>query len=181
MGHHTNKEIKKHIESKDELIQQLNALTAKLQQNLFEEFQKNMGVPLPNANEADVRVVRYDMVYAVDISLDEFLNGARNQLQSILAEEWPKVVMDALDIVSNVVRGIQGSGTIQTGTHISSAKNTYQNVNNPQDEKTFVMACMAIVEEASQQHWQTEEDFYVAYYTLVVWSPTEDELAKMKI
>ncbi len=181
MGHHTNKEIKKHIESSDELVQKLNGLTDKLQQSLFTDFKNNMGVPLPNAIEANVRVLQYDMVYAVDSTFEEYQNGARNLLQGIMSEDWSKVVLDALDVVANVVSAIKGSGTIQTGAHSSSAKRTYTNENNPLEEKTFVMACLAIVSECTQKQWLTEEDFYVSYYTLVVWSPTEEDMALIAI
>lgn len=180
MPHHSNPKIKKHIESSSKLIEQMDALTAQLLKQLVANFESNLGVPLPNAIEADVRVLQYDMVYSTDPIFNEYKDGAQSLLQGILEEDWPKLVLSSLDVVTNVINGIIGSGSVQTGAHIDSAKTTEKNEENPLQQKTFVMACLAIVEEASAKDWATEENFYVSYYTLVVWSPKEEHLDLIK-
>ncbi len=177
MPSHTNKQIKKHIESSSALTTKMDALTAQLLKTLVANFKSNLGVSLPNAIEANVRVLQYDMVYSTDPLFDEYKNGADTLLQGILEENWPKVVLSAMDVVTNVINTIIGSGTVQTGAHIDSAKYTEKDAENPLKEKTFVMACLAIVEEASAKDWATAENFYVSYYALVVWTPKEADQA----
>lgn len=176
MPTHSNPAITKHIESSSDLIKKMDALTAQLLQNVKDNFNSNFGIPLPTTLESFVRVVQYDMVYATDPILEEYTEGTQKVLQNVFDADWPQVASSSLSVVTNVVQGIIGSGSIQTGTHANSIQLPQKNKNNPLEEKTFVTACLAIVEEAAAKDWATAEDFYVSYYAFVVWVPKEEHL-----
>ncbi|OON67519.1 hypothetical protein [Hymenobacter sp. CRA2] len=139
-----------------------------------------VGVALPNAVVADVRVVQFDMVYSTDPIANEYTEGAQLLLQSAFDGDKQKVATDALDVVTTVLNNIIGSGSVQTGAQFESTKTPVPNADGSGQTTTYVSACYSVVEEASAQDWATQENFYVSYYALVVWAPGEEDLARFK-
>lgn len=161
MSKHSNKQIEKHVDDSATLLDKMNVLTQKLQENLYKDFEQGMGCPLPNILLAKVRQTEVVMVYATDPKLDEYINGARKVLNAALTGDTSSLINGILDVVEVVASRIIGSGDVKVGVH-SSAVRTGE----------LVTAVFSAVEKASAKDWATAADFFVAYYAFVVFKPS---------
>jgi hypothetical protein len=168
MSGHSNPEIQKHVDSTADLVKQMNDLKNSLTENLLNQFHKDMGVPLPNVSEADVRILDYSLVYSTDPRVDEYVTGAKNILDAALAGDYPAIANKALNLVSTVATGVVGSGSVGIGLKSDSAK-----FFDRETKKIFISACYSLIEECSAKEWATEQNFYIAHYIFVVWEPQE--------
>lgn len=171
MPSHSNSNLKKHIESNSQLLDEMQALTQKLQTQILGDFQADMGIPVPNAVEADVRQLEYSMVYSTDPIIEEYMSGAKTLLDGVFAEDWPAVANKALDVVQTLLGNIVGTSTIQTG-----ASNQSIRIPATDDHGVIISAAFTEVEECTAKDWLTETNFYVAFYLFVVWQPSTEHL-----
>jgi hypothetical protein len=181
MSNHTNSSIKKHIESNAQLIAKLNALQKQMFSHLVESFSENFGVKIPDASEAVVRVLQFDLVYSSDPIVSEYSAGAQQLLNSALEEDWPKVADNSLTLVEVVLNNVVGKTSINIGVNSESAKYTEVDAEDPNQATTFICACMTVVQECSAKDWETSTNFYASYYVLAVWVPAQEAMANVKI
>ena len=161
MGRHSNKQIEKHVDDSEKLVEKMQKLTETLQAALEKNFEKTMGCPLPNIVRAKVRETEVVMVYSTDPKIDEYINGARKVLGAAFQGEKLDVINGMIDIVEVVASRIIGTGEIKAGIH-SSAVNTGH----------YVTAAFAAVQKATAKDWATATDFFVSYYVFVVFKPS---------
>lgn len=164
MPAHSNQKIKRTVEDSKELVEKMNKLSGTLQQSLMDNFEKNLGVPLPTITEAAVRETDTVMVYATDPKVDEYINGARKIVSAALSQEATPIINGMLDVVEVVAKKIIGGGDIKTGIHSTAA-----NIGG------YVTTAMSVVQMASAEEWLTEANFFVSYYAFVVFKPTGNQ------
>jgi hypothetical protein len=164
MGKHANKKIVDHIDNSEELLEKMHLLTGKLSAALEKNFEETMGCKLPSIILAKVRVQDVVFAFATDPKLDEYVNGARKVVSAAFAEEKQEIVNGMLDIVEVVARNIIGSGEIKVGIHNSAAHTGH-----------YVTAASAVVQKASAKDWATSADFFVSFYTFVVFRPSRPQ------
>lgn len=169
MSGHSNDDIKKHIDDNGTLLQKMQALAGELQTELLHNFESLMGVPLPNVIQAEVRQLEYAMVYSSDPITDEYMSGAKTLLDGAFGGDLVDVANKALDVVQTLLSNIVGKSTIQTG-------GSNQSMRIVKGSRHFVSASFAQTEECSSQDWLTQTNFYVSFYTFVVWEPDEKSL-----
>ncbi len=175
MSDHSNKNLKQYIKNSGQLTKKMDKLTSQMHDKLVSKWEENFGVPLPNATQADVRVVQYDMFYSDDPSVDEYVHGAQELLQAAIGQDWPQVALASLSVVRSVAEGILGSGAISTEVHADSIRKTETDENDRDKVRTFVTAVLGVTSRASAKDWGTKKDFYVSYYAMAVWVPNEPQ------
>lgn len=158
---HSNKQIEKHVDDSEKLVEKMQKLTETLQATLEKNFETTLGCPLPSIVRAKVRETDVVMVYSSDPKIDEYINGARKVLGAAFAGEKLDVINGMLDIVEVVASRIIGTGEIKAGIH-STAVNTGD----------YVTAAFAAVQKATAKEWATATDFFVSCYAFVVFEPS---------
>lgn len=167
MSRHSNKAIVKHVEDSATLLDKMHVLTQKLNDRLQQDFERNMGVPLPSVVLAQVRQIDITMFYATDASVDEYVLGAKSLLESALGQQ-SGLAFRALDFVGVVARKIIGTGDIKIGVHSTGGR-----------VEDLTVACLSVVERAKASDWLTQSDFFVCAYALVVWKAAPSKLTLM--
>jgi len=163
MGSHSNKTIKKHVDNSKILNEKMQELVEVLHSNLETQFEKDLGVKIPNALQAEIREIDIAMVYSTDASVDEYMDGANSILGAVFSGDEADIVTKSLDFVGEVVRKVIGSSTIEVGIHSSSGK-----IKSSEGE-TYAVACYTSTEMCSSKEWLTDSDFFVSNYCLIVW------------
>lgn len=161
MPGHNDKEIKKHIESSAELLKKMNGLEQQLSKDLLNGFEAVMGIPIPNAIEADVLKVDSAMKYSQSLTVDEFVSGALDLATAAFSGNDTEVATKAVKIATDAIKQIFGGGSVQVGFQGSSAKIR-------RNGSVHVAACYASTSLCSHEQWFTATDFYVAKYVFVV-------------
>ena len=172
MPSHSNSNLTKHIQNSSDLLAKMGALTTQLQADVEASFERTMGVPVPSAVDADVRQVEYSMVYSTDPIISDYMSGAKTLLDGVFGSSAPDVANAALDTVQTLLGNIIGSASIQTGGNSQSMR-----IRPSGSHGAVISAAFTQVEECSAKDWETQTNFYVAYYVYVVWEPSAQTLA----
>jgi hypothetical protein len=180
VSHHTNQSIMDRINSSSQLKDNFAQLTEQLTLDMRAQFETTFLVSLPSADSATVYVFQYDLVYASDPTISEYVDGATTIVNSALGLDYPQTALAAISVVQTVVDGILGSGKIQATQQSDSLHVTETNIQNPLIQKNSVAACLSIVNTCTAKQWDMKDDFYLAYYIFAVWPVTDAELARFQ-
>lgn len=172
MPGHNDQEIKQHIETSSELLDKLDELHKKLAKELQDGFEDALGIPLPTAVEADIRKVDSVMKYSQTLTVDEFVSGALSIASAAFTGDEAELASKSVQIASDAIKQIFGSGSIQVGFQGSSAKIKHKGT-------IRVAACFAATSFCTREQWLTKTDFYVARYAFVVFEVLQPRLRNL--
>jgi hypothetical protein len=99
--------------------------------------------------------------YTQEVTIDEFVSGAMALAGAAFSGDEAAVALAAVQMASDVIKGICGSGTIQTGFR-GNAMRIRRN------GKAYIAACYASTSVCSQTHWFTETDFCVSKFVFLI-------------
>ena len=152
-------------------------LIENLENKLLSEFRKDMGVDLPDAINAYIREKGIRVQYATNVDLSNFTKAITNVVEdAIIAVDYPKLALDVIGTASNFVTGVIGNGVLKAGVQSTCMKSIIKEVNNPNEEITFVTAIYAVTAKCEGIQWRTNSNFYVTKFAFVVWTPAKDHL-----
>ena len=181
MGNHKAEPIMKIIDATSKLLAKWNQLILQMTKELYGEFYEGMGVHVPDALTADVRELNVRAQFATNTDIDDFKTGITAVVTSALKEDYPSLALDVINVASQFVTQAMGSGNLQAGVNSTSTKNVVKDVNNPNQEITFITAIYSVTEECEASQWFTSSNFFATRFVFVVWSPKENELPLIKI
>ncbi len=168
MPSHSTTPLLQQIEATQQLAEAMNTLTAELQAGLDTEFEKQFGFAVPNALVAMVTESDWMVTYADSFDADEMIKGATDLISAAFSgDDGAQVVVAGLKVVGTLISQAVGSGVIADGLKSSSAK-----VEGPEHDRLLI-ACLSNTQKCSHEQWFTQQDFYAAYYMLVVVDPKD--------
>jgi hypothetical protein len=165
-----NKQIEKHIMSSQELLARFTALEEQISDDLREMFRKTVGVAIPSALEVAVYNADTAMLYPTEVKRDEVILCTYSMLSAVFTGNEAELAVNAVAVVATALKAIIGStGSVQTGAHGHAGK-----IHNKQ--KALIASCFASTALCSQQHWFTQDDFYISKYIFTVFPVRESQL-----
>jgi hypothetical protein len=156
-----NTQIKKRIESSQELLAKLQALDKQLTTDLKDQFQEALGVAVPTIIEADLLKLDMAMVYETEFNIDNFVTGAMSLANAAFGGDMAEVANKAVTVATTAIQAMVSNGKIQTGVKGSSAK-------IKKGRENYVAALYASTALCSSAQWFTQTDFFVSKYIFVV-------------
>lgn len=176
MGHHKATPIMKIIDASAKLLAAWNKMTLQMSTELLKEFYIGMGVTLPDAIDADIREVNMRVQFATNTDISSFTKGITGLVTDAIAEDYPALAIDIINVASDFVTQAIGNGSLKAGVQSTSMKKVVQKKNNPNEDITFVTAIYAVTTECEASQWFTKSNFFATKFAFVVWTPTENEL-----
>lgn len=169
------------INGSSQLQDKWEKLSIKLIKSVKDEFYETLGVPVPTALQAEVSHIAKRLEFATNADLGDLKKGASDLIGDVFKEDWPKVALDAVDFVGNLIEKILGSGELSDGVEGDSQKITVADKDNPGKEKIFIVAAFSSNEACKASDWGGKETFYASAFVYALWSPADDELKLMKL
>ncbi len=176
MGNHKAEPIMKIIDDTAKLLAKWNLLTLQMSKELLNEFYIGMGVNIPDVLNADIREINMRAQFASNIDLSSFTKGITGIVTDAIAEDYPSLAIDVINLATDFVTQAIGNGEIKVGVESSSMKNVVKDKNNPNQDITFVTAMYAVTTECEASQWFTHSNFFATRFVFVVWTPKENEL-----
>ncbi len=175
MPSHQDPVIVSTIEKSQEILNKMNSLQIDLEKHLKEEWKEILGIDFPSVATAKLFKLDVAMLFAHDVSIDEFLSGASTLTNTIFGRNLPDVALAATDIVKVAITNIIGhGGAVQLGFHGNAGHIEHNDLD-------YLAACYSSTQCASAHDWGTSTDFFVAKYAYVVMLLSSSHLATLKL
>jgi hypothetical protein len=161
MSNHNNEEIKKHIDSSEELVKKMGSLQDSMVDKLNTGFEKLMGEKIPTIRHCKIRQVDTAMQMTSEVKIDHFLSSVIGLASAAFSGDMAEVATKATAIASVGLQQIFGSMGVSTEIKGDSAIVEH-------DGEEYLTAMYAVTQVCSHTQWFTETDFVVASYVFLV-------------
>lgn len=143
------------------LEEQMQLLEQTLIATLRSDFQALLGIPIPDADKAELLELGTAMKYQQKLSVGEFLSGARRLVRNVF-DGHEELIAKALLVADAALKNIFAeAGSVQLGFQGDSARISYS-------DETYVAACYTSTSFCSKSLWATQSDFYVSKFVYTV-------------
>lgn len=143
--------------------EQMTALEKRLMADLDAGYVQALGIHIPPADQADVRIVDVAARYHHRITIDEFKDGAWKIVAAVFGRK-SDLTQKVLTVAEVAIRKVIIDGSnVAVGVQGDSAK-------IEANGKTYVAACYTSTASCSKKDWGTEESFYVATFAFTVFT-----------
>lgn len=172
MPQHQDAVIGHCITSDEQRAARMVALKGKLDADLHQKFEQEVGYPIPTAHQAEVLSVNTALLACDDARKSHFLAGVRTLVNTRFDIDLPMrdwVMGVATVAVGKIFDGPPHNDTL--GSHAAHEVRAGDTL-----ESIFFAAVYASTERCSKEEWGTEQDFYLSQFVFTVFQPHLEEL-----